>query len=361
MSRLDEALKLLDVVAANPSSPSETAMADALRLVLYYLSAAEPTHPEAPRAELGLPEGVRGKLEQAVDQLTGLQLTVPTVTFRCAETARNLIREALASTPEVEPVASPYDHRACGAGGGDEDDTWEETARQHARNEQYYHGLLVEVGRVLGPEAFTADDGSVQADVLCAKVPELVRRRLGRGEPVASAGADPFEAGYDPKRAAASTEKALRARITELEARLAERDRERTELIELRDSVNGANRNAKAALADRDSARERVRELEAEREHWLGETTRLYEAFRPENSPKNAREAKQVLVGLRGDLAERGVKLAAALTELAAWRATEADGRKAATYARKASEYYDPGVRQAAERYLAANTGKAER
>lgn len=55
---------------------------------------------------------------------------------------------------------------------------WCEAAAQHLRNEEYYRGLVVKIGEMLGPDAYISDDGSVQQDVLCAKVPELVRRRL---------------------------------------------------------------------------------------------------------------------------------------------------------------------------------------
>lgn len=55
-------------------------------------------------------------------------------------------------------------------------DTWIETARMHCRNEDYYRGLVRQIGGMLGTEAFTSDDGSVQQSVLCAKVPELVAK-----------------------------------------------------------------------------------------------------------------------------------------------------------------------------------------
>jgi hypothetical protein len=58
-------------------------------------------------------------------------------------------------------------------------DGWMETARQHCRNEEYYRGLLDEIGEILGPEAFISDDGSIQQDVVRAKLPELVRRLKG--------------------------------------------------------------------------------------------------------------------------------------------------------------------------------------
>ncbi len=54
--------------------------------------------------------------------------------------------------------------------------SWMDTAAQHCRNEEYYRGLVIEIGKMLGPDAYISDDGSVQQDVLCAKVPSLVRK-----------------------------------------------------------------------------------------------------------------------------------------------------------------------------------------
>ena len=59
---------------------------------------------------------------------------------------------------------------------------WYDTAAQHCRNEEYYRGLVQEIGLLFGEDAFISDDGSIQQDVLCAKVPELVRARLTKAE-----------------------------------------------------------------------------------------------------------------------------------------------------------------------------------
>jgi hypothetical protein len=59
---------------------------------------------------------------------------------------------------------------------------WMDTAAQNQRNTDYYRDLLVEIGQMFGPEAYVSDDGSVQHDVLCAKVPELVRKLLANQE-----------------------------------------------------------------------------------------------------------------------------------------------------------------------------------
>jgi hypothetical protein len=56
---------------------------------------------------------------------------------------------------------------------------WYDTAAQMSRNADYYRGLVVQIGQMFGAEAYISDDGSVQDDVLCAKVPEMVAARLG--------------------------------------------------------------------------------------------------------------------------------------------------------------------------------------
>jgi hypothetical protein len=59
-----------------------------------------------------------------------------------------------------------------------ERDAWVETAMMFSRNEEYYRGLVEAIGKMLGRDAYTADDGSFSQDVLCAKVPEIVAARL---------------------------------------------------------------------------------------------------------------------------------------------------------------------------------------
>lgn len=55
---------------------------------------------------------------------------------------------------------------------------WYDTAAQMSRNSDYYRGLVIQIGKMLGDEAYISDDGSVQDDILCAKIPELVAARL---------------------------------------------------------------------------------------------------------------------------------------------------------------------------------------
>ena len=55
---------------------------------------------------------------------------------------------------------------------------WMETAAQNQRNTDYYRGLLVRCGEVIGDPAYIGDDGSRAEDVLCAKIPELVEELL---------------------------------------------------------------------------------------------------------------------------------------------------------------------------------------
>lgn len=59
-----------------------------------------------------------------------------------------------------------------------ERNNWCETAMQHLRNEEFYRGIVRQVGEMFGDAAKTSDDGSLQEDVLALKVPELVRMEL---------------------------------------------------------------------------------------------------------------------------------------------------------------------------------------
>lgn len=51
---------------------------------------------------------------------------------------------------------------------------WMQTAAQNQRNTDYYRGLLEQCGKTIGDRAFTADDGTMSNDVLCAKIPEII-------------------------------------------------------------------------------------------------------------------------------------------------------------------------------------------
>lgn len=61
---------------------------------------------------------------------------------------------------------------------------WEEVAAQESRNRDYYRSLIVEIGELFGEAAYIADDGGRHEDVLCAKVPELVREALAKSDAI---------------------------------------------------------------------------------------------------------------------------------------------------------------------------------
>jgi hypothetical protein len=61
---------------------------------------------------------------------------------------------------------------------------WLESAHQFHENEQYYRGLVVKIGEMLGEEAYTQDDGGKVDEVLCAKVPDLVAKLIVTTPPV---------------------------------------------------------------------------------------------------------------------------------------------------------------------------------
>ena len=57
-------------------------------------------------------------------------------------------------------------------------DAWQETAKQHCRNEQFYHELLDDIGKLFGDAAKRQDDGGLCEDVLVLRVHECVYTAL---------------------------------------------------------------------------------------------------------------------------------------------------------------------------------------
>lgn len=55
-----------------------------------------------------------------------------------------------------------------------ERDNWMETAAQHSRNQEFYHGLVTDIGNMFGLRARISDDGTICEGVLALRVPELV-------------------------------------------------------------------------------------------------------------------------------------------------------------------------------------------
>jgi hypothetical protein len=61
-------------------------------------------------------------------------------------------------------------------------EAWKETAAQHLRNEEFYRGIVRQIGEQIGIAARTSDDSSVQDDVLALKVPELVTLAIAKAK-----------------------------------------------------------------------------------------------------------------------------------------------------------------------------------
>jgi len=59
---------------------------------------------------------------------------------------------------------------------------WMKVAERGFRGAEYYQGLLDQCGRHIGVEAFTAEDGTVQQEVVAAKLPELVKDLVDLGK-----------------------------------------------------------------------------------------------------------------------------------------------------------------------------------
>lgn len=59
-----------------------------------------------------------------------------------------------------------------------ERDAWKETAAHFSHNSDYYQGIVVDVGKLLGDAVYTQDDGKQVPDVLCAKVYEVAAEAI---------------------------------------------------------------------------------------------------------------------------------------------------------------------------------------
>lgn len=57
---------------------------------------------------------------------------------------------------------------------------WITTYAIEARDTEYYRSLVVAIGKQVGVDAYTQDDGKLSTDVLCTKVPDIIRRDYRR-------------------------------------------------------------------------------------------------------------------------------------------------------------------------------------
>lgn len=96
-----------------------------------------------------------------------------------APSSRQEIWTSLAKTVELLKNGEPFNpdpQPGSGQAG------WRDTATMMSRNADFYHDIVKQVGEILGKEAYTSDDGSVQDSVLALKVPELVKALKERAE-----------------------------------------------------------------------------------------------------------------------------------------------------------------------------------
>ncbi len=87
---------------------------------------------------------------------------------RATEMVQALFRVAGPDEHSTEPTSSDPINPELAA--------WQETARLATEGREFYRGLLRQIGELYGQEAFVADDGSEQTDVIVLKVKGLVER-----------------------------------------------------------------------------------------------------------------------------------------------------------------------------------------
>lgn len=110
---------------------------------------------------------------------------------------------------------------------------WEETAAQYARDKEFYHGIVKDIGEQFGVAAKTSDDGNVQQDILALQVPGLVAA-LHSNALAVTAERDRWKQCYDIQ------DKVLiagRERLTRLRAEL-EVERNRADTAEARYTIS---------------------------------------------------------------------------------------------------------------------------
>lgn len=96
-----------------------------------------------------------------------------------SEPVPSKLRDALRDTINILENGEPF-HPEPKPGSGQYG--WRDTAAMMSRNADFYQGIVIQVGEILGVEAYTANDGTVGDSVLALKVPELVKKLKEKNE-----------------------------------------------------------------------------------------------------------------------------------------------------------------------------------
>ena len=59
---------------------------------------------------------------------------------------------------------------------------WEQSAKEFANGMDYYRGIVIAVGEMIGEQSYICDDGTRSDSVLCAKIVELVAAVLAQNK-----------------------------------------------------------------------------------------------------------------------------------------------------------------------------------
>jgi len=90
---------------------------------------------------------------------------------------------------------------------GECDCGWKKSAAEFCNGMEYYRGLVVKIGEIIGHESHIAQDGSDMGEVLCAGVPDLVAAMKAReaSQPTAAEVIEACRVALEEIRAAVTT------------------------------------------------------------------------------------------------------------------------------------------------------------
>ena len=132
----------------------------------------------------GIPGMIPPDAPLKYDPKTGMMATSPESVSQLELAALNAQQRAkilTAERDEWKALAVGHNQKLCDALEQIEDlkrirDAWGDNARNYARSVEWYQKQLDRCGDALGHEAYVADDGTVMADPLRAKIAELVEK-----------------------------------------------------------------------------------------------------------------------------------------------------------------------------------------
>lgn len=111
---------------------------------------------------------VNRAIDNFVNELIESQKTKEAIAHNwAADTAAAQLKSLMDSEHNLEEMKRSFERTLY---------VWLKDLHQANRDMEFYRGIVMQTGELLGPEAFTSNDGTVGDSVLALKVPELVKK-----------------------------------------------------------------------------------------------------------------------------------------------------------------------------------------